>query len=189
MTRNTRRATALASSGLRGFFSRMVTSSFGALGMGDRAIMDYAADMLARFARTDQLYRIRDAQRRPIETIAELLLELGRQTEPDVPYAFDRDVEIRRHCGDYALFMSGTFRAYVERHSSLDYYLTEGRQAYRSVAELKELALAPDSRLFRALSADFEHLSGALDYMRKVYMRPELHGGSYRDLIRKMDLF
>ena len=189
MGRNRHRVAPISSTGLRSFFDRLVTASFGALGLSDRAIMDYATDLLARFARTDQLYRIRDAQRRPIETIAEMLLELGRQMEPEVGYAYDRDVEIRRHCGDYALFMSGTFRAFVERHSSLDHYLAEGQQAYQSVAELKEFTLAPDARLFRALSADFEHLSGALDYMRKVYMRPELHGGSYRDLIRKMDLF
>ena len=189
MPRRAPRIAAVTPAGLRNFFYRLVNSAFGALGLADREITIYVTDLLTRFARTEQLYRIRDAQGKSLDTIAEMLLEAGRLQEPDVPYGFDREVEIRRHSGDYALFMSGTFRAYVEHRDMLGYYLAEGQLAYRSVAELKQLAFAPDTKIFQALATDFEHLSGGLDYMRKVYLRPELHSGPYQNLIRQMNRF
>jgi hypothetical protein len=175
--------------GLRSFFQRLVLPAFGTLGLSDSQICGYVVDLLARFARTDQLYRIRDAQGRRLETIAEMLLELGRQWEPEGRYSFDRDLEIRRHCGDYALFMSGLFRAYVERQGLMDYYLDQGQRAYRAVSELGQLSFAAETRLFRALSGHFERLSGALDFVRKVHLRPELHSGPYKQVLRQMDLF
>ena len=190
MQKKTHRITAASPTGLKAFFHRLVTPAFAALGLVDRELVDYATDLLTRFSRTEQLYRIRDAQGKRLETIAEMLLEIVRQQqEPGVPYGFDRELEIRRHSGDYALFMSGAFRSHVERQSMLNYYMDQGQLAYRSVAELKQLAFAPDVKIFQALATDFERLSGALDYMRKVYMRPELHSGAYRDLVQKMDLF
>lgn len=182
-----RNVTPISIAGLKTFFQRLVAPSFGTLGFGEREVIDYVVDLLARFSRTDQLYRIRDAQGQKLETIAEMLIELARQWEPETRYSFDRELEIRRHCGDYALFMSGLFRRYVEGRSLLDYYLTEGQRAYHSVSELGQLALTPDSRIFRTLATRFEHLSGALDYVCKVHMRPELHSGPYRDLLRQME--
>jgi len=181
---SSRSPASVSMAGLRSFFQKQVAPAFGSLGLQERELIDYVVDLLARFARTDQLYRIRDAQGRRIETIAEMLVELTRQWEPGRPYSFDREFEIRRHCGDYALFMSGLFRLHVERRALLDYYLLQGRQAYRSVAELGRLAFSSDSRIFRALADRFEHLSGALDYMRKVYLRPALRTGPYRGLLR-----
>ncbi|MEW6753079.1 MAG: hypothetical protein AB1505_19185 [Candidatus Latescibacterota bacterium] len=182
-----RHMVAVSQAGLRRFFERLVQPAFSTLGLGDRALSDYVADMLARFARTDQLYRIRDARGRPLETVAEILIELTRQWGPGVPYSFDREFEIRRHSGDYALFMSGLFRPHVERSALLDYYLAQGRAAYRAAADLGQLALLPEVQLFAALSDRFEHLSGGLDFMRKVYMRPELHAGPYRDLLQDLE--
>ena len=175
-------------SNLRSFFQRLVFPGFAELGIADRAVVDYVVDLLARFAQTDQLYRIRDARGQHIETIAEMLMELGRQRQPERRWSFDREVEIRRHVGDYALFSSGLFRVWVERQGLGDYYLHQGRDAYRAAADMAQLSFAPESRLFRALGEQFEHLAGALDYVRKVYMRSELHGGAYGDALREIEI-
>lgn len=171
--------------GLRRFFSGMVRPSFGALGLGPGEMADYVTELLTRFARTDELYRLRNARGGKLETVAEMLLELMHLWDSETPYSHTREVEIRRHCGDYALFMSGLFRAYVEGESLLGYYLSEGERAYRIVGEHLQMTYAQGAPLYRALASNFEHLSGALDYMRKVYMRPEMHTGTYADLVRK----
>ena len=171
--------------GLRSFFADLVRPAFGSLGMGDKTLMDYVVDLLARFTRADQLYRIRDQQGRSLDTIAEMLMELSRQWDREGPYRFERDVDIRRHCGDYALFMSGLFRGYVESRSMLDYYLVQGRSAYLQVAELEQLSLGDQGPLFRRMAAHFEHLSGALDYMRKVHLQQQMHSGPHRHLLRE----
>jgi len=175
--------------GLRRFFARLVRPSFAALGLGHGEVAEYVTDLLTRFARTDQLYRVRDARGRPLDTIAEMLIELMRAWGAGGPsYRFDREIEIRRHCGDYALFMSGVFRPHVEGDSLLSYYLTEGERSYHTVAARMGLLHDREAAVYRALAADFEHLSGALDYMRKVYMHPDLHEGPYREVLRSFGL-
>ena len=172
---------------LRAFFARLVLPGFAELGIADRAVSDYVIDLLARFARTDQLYRIRDARGQQIETIAEMLVELARQHEPERRWSFDRAVEIHRHIGDYALFSSGLFRAWVEWQGLGDYYCEQGRAAYAAAAEMAQLSYGEEARLLRALGEGFEHLAGALDYVRKVHMRPESHGGEYGAVLREIE--
>lgn len=139
---------------LRAFFARLVLPGFAELGIADRAVSDYVIDLLARFARTDQLYRA---------------------------------VEIRRYVGDYALFSSGLFRAWVEWQGLGDYYCEQGRAAYAAAAEMAQLSYGEEARLLRALGEGFEHLAGALDYVRKVHMRPESHGGEYGAVLREIE--
>ena len=178
----------ISPSGLRAFFQRLVCPGFASLGIADREVVEYVVDLLTSFARTDQLYRIRDLRGQPLETVAEMLVELGRQRQPERRWSFDREMDIRRHVGDYALFTSGLFRTWVERQGLGGYYLEQGRRAYGAAAELAQLGFVSQARLFGALEEQFEHLSGGLDYVHKVYMRPELQGGSHGALMRQLGI-
>lgn len=175
-------------SALRSFFLGLVRPSFADLGCGRTEQVTYVTDLLTRFARTDQLYRIRNADGRRLETVADMLLELMREWDSDRPYRYDREVEVRRHCGDYALFMCGLFRDHVEGHSLLSYYLLEGPQAYRTVAERMQMTHSEEAAVFWGLADQFEQLSGALDYMRKVYMRPVAADNTHAEVLRQLDL-
>jgi hypothetical protein len=42
-------------------------------------------------------------------------------------------------------------------------------------------------RFFETLASDFQRVSGALDYMRKVYLRPAARNSPYRDLLDQSD--
>ena len=86
-----------------------------------------------------------------------------------------RERELRRHIGDYTLFMIGLFRERVEHLSATGYYIREGQRSYRFVSEHDRADARPEARLFRALADRFEGYASALTYMRKVYFRPE-HG-------------
>lgn len=51
------------------------------------------------------------------------------------------------------------------------------------------MTVDPDAGVFRALATEFECLPGALDYMRKAYMRPGMDGSGRCDqLLRQKDL-
>ena len=94
--------------GLARFFERVVRQALGDLRLGGPAEGAYLAALLTRFARTDELYAIRDAAGRPLDSVAGLLIEAERAWDFQAP-DFDpfRERRIRQHVGDYALFMTG----------------------------------------------------------------------------------
>src|SRR5207237_8680262 len=82
------------------------------------------------------------------------------------------EVALRRHIGDYTLFMLVVFQERVERMASSRYYIDEGRRAYRFVAEHRRAAAVEAwAHLFRLLADQFEGYVGVRDYARKVYLR------------------
>jgi hypothetical protein len=156
------------------FFERVTRQSFRDLALDDPPVMRYLVDLLTRFARTEALYVIRNLPSRKLESIADSLLEIQRVWQwESSDFAPEAEPTLRRHIGDYALFMTGIFREHVERLAVIGYYEHEGRRAYRFVAETERASGGPDASLYRRLSDRFEHYAGALSYARKVYFRSE----------------
>jgi len=172
----------IAPESLKRFFRKWVRVAFGDLGLADEGIQIYVSDMLARFARTENLYRIRN-----LHTVVEMLLEAEHYAHPGEPlFSPFQEREIRKHVADYTLFMTGIFREYVQRLGLMDLYIREGEKSYRDVYEFDRMLSRPEWVIFKTLFESFEHVSGALDYMKKVYFRPEVHRGSYRSLIERL---
>jgi hypothetical protein len=161
----------LSGNRLQAFFLEYARKSFWELGLGDQAVIEYVADVLTAFSRTDQLYRLRAPSGRRLTSVVEMLNEHISAFQGSQPTVL-REREIRKYVGDYTLFMSGLFRAYVEKHGVLDYYLQEGRRSYWKVSELDVARYQTGFLLFQELSKNFEYYSGALDYMRKAYFTP-----------------
>ncbi len=154
------------------FFESVTRQAFGDLGIDDAPALRYLTDLLTRFVRTETLRTIRELPQARLDTITDALLEIqhvwaaeGGSFRPETERA------LRRQIGDYALFMTGIFRDYVERLSVTGYYEHEGSQAYRFVAELARAGAEPEAPLYRRLADRFEMYAGALAYTRKVYFR------------------
>jgi hypothetical protein len=92
---------------LHHFFTETVRRRFGAdVRLPDPHIAAYVSGLLVDFTHADNLYRIRDSRGRRLEDVGEMLLE----SSPLLGAAsFDREREVRKHVGDYALFMTGLF--------------------------------------------------------------------------------
>jgi len=171
--------------GLARFFERVVRQALGDLRLGGPTEGAYLAALLARFARTDELYAIRDAAGRPLDSVAGLLIEAERAWDFQAP-DFDpfRERRVRQHVGDYALFMTGLFREHVERRAGATYYIRQGQRAYQAVADFERSALRPEARLFAALAAGFERYAAALAYLKRVYFRPDDLPSSLQPVLR-----
>lgn len=152
---------------LQGYFLQVVRQSFWQVGIYDATVAEYVADVLADFARADNLYQMRGRGGRKIDSVVEMLAQV-----PAVP-ADEADVlrqrRLRKYVGDYALFMSGIFRKYIEGKGSLDYYIQEGSRSYWTVSELDLALYRTGYYLYQELSTKFEFYSGALDFMRKTH--------------------
>lgn len=158
---------------LRRFFDRAVHAAFDDLAMRDEPVVPYLADLLTRFARTDRLFPPGVTMPR-LERVVDLLLEAQAAWDAgSAHFAPERELSVRRHIGDYTLFMTGVFRERVQRLASTDHYVRQGRQAYRFVAEhgratsrATEHESAP---VYARLAERFEHYAWALDYARRVH--------------------
>lgn len=154
------------------FFGCVVRQSFRDLACDDDAAARYLVDLLTRFARAEALHTVRALPTRRLDSVADALLAISTVWDLDAP-DFNPEAEqaLRRHIGDYTLFMTGVFREHVERLALVGYYEDEGRRAYRFLAEIARAGGAGDAALFRRLGSRFEHYAGALTYARKVYFR------------------
>src|SRR5439155_554449 len=122
----------LRDSALLSFFLPLTRRTCAELGVGDDTIAAYLAEVMAEFARTDRLYHLRAPGGARLESVVEML-GLGPPTPgPAGTRAF------HRYVGDFALFMSGLFRSFVELGGYLGYYLAEGARAYARASALAE---------------------------------------------------
>jgi len=168
---------------LQRFFERAVQASFHDLALGDEPVAGYLADLLTRFARTETLFPPGVTMPR-LETVVDLLLEAQAAWDDGaLHFGPERELSVRRHIGDFTLFMTGVFRERVERVASTGYYVSQGRRAYRFVSEHGRATSRPRERgagpLYARLAERFEHYAWALDYARRVHFHdaPVLPGG------------
>ena len=156
---------------LRRFFDNVVRQSLRDLAYRDDPAADYLADLLTRFARTDRLYP-RGMRISRLESVADTLLEIQDAWDDASPhFRPEQEVVLRRHIGDYTLFMTGIFHERVEHGCATRYYIAEGKRAYQFVAEHERAAARSAAPLFRRLADQFEGYVGVLDYARRVHFR------------------
>ncbi len=105
--------------------------------LNDRPVADYIAGVLVDFTHVNHLYRIRDARGRRLEEVGEMLIASNPLLEGR---SFDYERYVRKHIGDYTLFLTGLFPEYVARLprqprlDSLVDYMKAGKESYRVVA-------------------------------------------------------
>jgi hypothetical protein len=161
-----------AARSLTDFFAQRVQDTFEDLNLPDPGAREYLTALLARFAGADAPIRALGGGRR--HGISDVLLDIQRAWQLDGP-GFDpaREVELRRDLGDHTLFMAGFFWERVRNASMKAHYLRTGSAAYRFVADYARARELPESRTFAGLAAHFDRYTGALTYLREVYLEAE----------------
>lgn len=170
------RLRSVSSEDLNRFFGQHVVQSFEDLRIQNREMAGYVTSILVRFTRMDRLYPSLLASNRRLESILDILHELTGEDPPTTSSGVEREREIRKHLGDYSLFMSGIFREFLQKRGSLDFYMMEGERSYRRTATLDRELFRSGATRFEILAEEFERLSSALDYMRRVYFNPRNSG-------------
>jgi hypothetical protein len=157
---------------LRSFFLEVVNDHFDSdLGLRDSELQSYIANMLTDFCDTDTLYKIRDSAGRPLHDVGEMLLE----SDPiygDAP-SFDRERQVRKHIGDYALFYTGMFPESINhlrlRRNRLENFvdwMKAGKESYYIVSKFEFFEYAKVAPLFAKLSNKFEECVCGLNMVK-----------------------
>lgn len=151
-------------------FFQLVGKVFaGPLQVRDGALIEYLATMLSEFAHRDRLYRLRDAGGRPLEQVAEMLMEGDLLLNA---HNFDREREVHKHVGDFTLFVTGIWPEWHERirheprpDALLD-YRAAGKQSYLIAASFDHGRYRDEAPVLRRLSAEFELCEYGLHLVR-----------------------
>ncbi len=157
---------------LEPFFHQAVRNSYeGALGLHDPEVTSYIARLLCEFSESDKLYKLRDEMGRPVA-------ELRRMFEAADPVngtaaSFDAERSMRKHIGDYSMFVAGMYPEAVEpwrrnrrHHPSLDELIAAGKESYYIVSQFNLFEYEQEAPLFARLSDGFERCIFGLTMVR-----------------------
>jgi hypothetical protein len=131
------------------------------IGIRDPQIVAYVSHLLAEFCESDQLFKIHNAADHPITDLGEMLIESDPVYGP-AP-SFDRERQVRKHIGDFALFFAGMFpesinhfRLRRQRLESFVEWMKAGKESYYIVSKFEHFEYAKVAPLFAQLSREFE---------------------------------
>lgn len=133
-------------------------------------------EILCEFLHVDNLFKIKNAQGKRLEDIADLLAEGDiRMNAPN----FEREFLVHKHIGDYTLFMLGFFPTYLNKKKGKEFvmgrlvipggdlselYELQGRRSYHIASTFFE-----EHNIFETLSKEFLLFRNILEFVR-IYL-------------------
>lgn len=160
---------------LEPFFQQVVRNSYaGKLGIHDTAITQYVARLLCEFSEAEKLYKVRDEQGKPIHALEEML----QASDPvhGTAASFDTERAVRKHIGDYALFVSGMYPESMDstglhrrRHGQQNFeeLVKVGKESYYIVSQFDLEEYADEAPMFRRLAGWFDRCIYGLRLVRE----------------------
>ncbi|HVT26464.1 MAG TPA: hypothetical protein VHE81_00455 [Lacipirellulaceae bacterium] len=153
---------------IRRFFSGLTEFAFQSrLGIADPPLVDYIAELLVRFVRSDELYAVRSVRGQRLVAVADMLAEAQHREGP-------ARQQVHRHIGDFTLFWTGVYPEVVDRlrrgsKDALIDYQQQGKRAYwiASTIPVEKEAPAPD--VLKRLSEQFDLCVYGLGEVRRQW--------------------
>lgn len=159
------------SSLLQQFFNHVVERNYEDVGIRQPEVHAYVATLLTEFCELENLYKIKNADGRPLADVGEMLMESDPVYGPAA--SFDRERQVRKHIGDYSLFFSGMFPESINHHRLRRYrleglldFVKAGKESYYIVSKFEHFEYAKVAPLFRRMSQEFERLVYGLNQVK-----------------------
>ena len=138
--------------------------------LGDKKVVNYIANLLSLFVKTDRLHRIHRSDKQTHHYLVDLVQEAAKADTR-------RQFLIDAHIGNYSLYLTGFFpqwieyrRRYKNRPVSAQFYIDVGREYYERAsahAMAREYGL---EEVFFRLSIMFEVYKAVLNHLAKQYL-------------------
>ena len=157
-----------------------------ALGIADPPLIDYLSLLLSQFIHVDNIFRLRNAQGKQLEQVADMMIEAAA-----LPPEGRTTREVHRHIGDFTLFWTGVYPEALERLRSVlckDHfidYCTQGKRSYYIASTFEDEPYREEAPVLRRLSEEFELCAYGLNQVRREWERrqPDAAGQAGRRLI------
>ena len=141
------------------------------LGVVDPPLINYVTDLLIRFVRLDNFFRVRSLSGRPLMDIHELVNEATKRLG-------DAKREILQHIGDFSLFWLGvfpeSFQKNGERTKQYNDYCEHGKRSYEIASQIETTdEEAPESSVLETLSESFELCAYGIQEVKREWERKD----------------
>jgi hypothetical protein len=147
------------------------------LGIGDPDLVGYLSTLLSRFIHADSIYRLRNAQGKRLEEVADMMFEAEA-----MPAQGRTRREVHRHIGDFTLFWTGVYpealarlRSQLRKDSFID-YCEQGKRSYYIASTFEDDAYRQEAPVLRRLSQEFELCAYGLSHVRHEWERTQSAG-------------
>jgi hypothetical protein len=136
----------------------------------ERAVVNYLANLLSLFVRTERVYRPEAGDSQSYEYFVDLAAEAARADER-------RSFLLHAHIGNYALYLTGIFRdsleyrhRYKRRPVDARYYADMGRVGYRDAASNRLARVYVLDDVLLRLALQFDHYRERLNVLAREYL-------------------
>jgi hypothetical protein len=155
---------------LAAFFHQAVRNSYeGRLGLRDPGVTDYVSQLLCDFWRSDRLYELRDAAGHPVSELEHMVA--AADPIHGTAASFDVERRVRKHIGDYALFVAGMYpessQHHRRYHATFPELVAAGKESYYIVSQFNLFEYEQEAPLFARLSDWFERCILGLTLVRE----------------------
>lgn len=155
-------------SAVRRFFTGLTEYAFHArLGVADPPLVDYIAELLVRFVRSDNLYPVRSVRGQRLVQVADMLAEAQHREGP-------ARQQVHRHIGDFTLFWTGVYPEVIDglrrggKDALIDYQ-QQGKRAYWIASTIPVEREAAPADVLKRLSENFELCVYGLGEVRRQW--------------------
>lgn len=153
---------------LRRFFAGVTEYAFHArLGVADPPLVDYIAELLVRFVRSDELYPVRSTRGQRLMQVTDMLAEAAHREGP-------ARRQVHRHIGDFTLFWTGVYPEVAEgmRRGNKDAFIDyqeQGKRAYWIASTIPVEQQSEEDDILKRLSEQFELCVYGLGEVRRQW--------------------
>jgi hypothetical protein len=155
-------------SAVRRFFTGITEYAFHArLGVADPPLVDYIAELLVRFVRSDELYPVRSIRGQRLVQVADMLVEAQHREGP-------ARQKVHRHIGDFTLFWTGVYPEVIDGlrrggKDALINYQEQGKRAYWIASTIPVEREAAPADVLKRLSENFDLCVYGLSEVRRQW--------------------
>ena len=158
---------------LRRLFAGITEQTFlNVLGIGDPLLVDYLAELLARFIHMDAIHRLRSSGGARLDEVVDMVFEAE-----SFPTQGRTRREVHRHIGDFTLFWTGVYpealgrlRSSMSKDRFID-YCEQGKRSYYIASKFEEDAYRDEAPVLLRLSREFELCAYGLHHVRHEWER------------------
>ncbi|MEK7728629.1 MAG: hypothetical protein AAB354_09460 [candidate division KSB1 bacterium] len=171
------------------YFYLLVRRALKDFEIDDRGVAEYVASLLTEFGKAGRAYRTHEAAAKEYHYLVDIMKDLLDAGHEEAFY-------LRSHLGDYALFLTGLFPAFIYHRAKyrppapgFSYYETIGSNNFRLASQHNCAERYQLSETLEFLGRRFKRVRLALNHAAENYMHLDRNAAGLDGVMRRVDQF